>query len=509
MKVTFNTEKEDLLVYTNEDVVIEVMGGVKTDRLDSMRVTLKVKSGHDIARNGFDLYNDNQVQQFARRCAGKLQLGIRTILDALESLTEHLEGYILEQQAQELEQTKGYEQTKEEIKESKDFLMKKGLMKLTDENIEKSGVIGENRNRQVMNVIFTSRLMKNPLNCISMGSSGVGKSHLQESVAKLFPIEDIVEITDLTKSAFYYHGQYELCHKIILIEDLTGAKNALYPIRELQTKKRISKTVVVHLRNGKVKTERKVVEGPICVGSCTTWAIVYEDNANRSFLLDIDESVEQDQLIMEYQRQLSANLIDESEQQKIQKFMQNVQRVLRPLKVINPYATQLELPSEIFKPRRTNGHYLHFIEAVTFYHQYQRELKVDEKTGEQYIETTFEDIEIANDLLRDVLLRKADELTGSCRKFFEKLKEHLLQNELETYKVVEVRKALRIATTSMFRFHQELIELGFVKIAKGSKNKGFEYQLTDPEEYKNLENSIFGVLNTVLNNIKKSSVPKK
>ena len=123
--------------------------------------------------------------------------------------------------------------------------------------------------------------------------------------------------------------------------------------------------------------------------------------------------------------------------------------------------------------------------------------------------TTLEDIEIANSLLKDVLLRKADELTGSCRKFFEKLKVYLQQNTLETYTTSELRKSLRMAPTSMFRYHQELLELGYIKIAKGSKNKGFEYKLVDADEYEKLENSIFGVLNKVLSKIKKSSIPKK
>lgn len=36
-----------------------------------------------------------------------------------------------------------------------------------------------------------------------------------------------------------------------------------------------------------------------------------------------------------------------------------------------------------------------FIETITYYHQYQRELKTDTDTGEQYIESTTEDIEAA------------------------------------------------------------------------------------------------------------------
>ena len=98
---------------------------------------------------------------------------------------------------------------------------------------------------------------------------------------------------------------------------------------------------------------------------------------------------------MQYQRQLSAGEINNYNQKEIQEFLQNTQRVLQPIKVINPFANKLSLPLAVFKPRRTNNHYLQFIEAITFYYQYQREKKYDKETGEEFIETTLEDIENA------------------------------------------------------------------------------------------------------------------
>jgi hypothetical protein len=59
------------------------------------------------------------------------------------------------------------------------------------------------------------------------------------------------------------------------------------------------------------------VEGPVCVAGCTTKESVYEDNSNRSFLLHLDESKEQDEKIMHYQRLKSAGKIDLKEQAKV------------------------------------------------------------------------------------------------------------------------------------------------------------------------------------------------
>jgi len=288
--------------------------------------------------------------------------------------------------------------------------------------VGKSGVIGEETNRLLMYLIFTSRKREHPLHVISLGNSGIGKTYLQEKVGELIPEEDKVEITTLSENALYYFGQRELQHRLVLIEDLDGAENVLYPLRELQSKKFITKTLAQKTTTGETKTIHIKVEGPVRVAGCTTQEQVYEDNANRSFLIYIDEGKEQDERIMAYQRKRSAGTIDRVQESSIKELLQNAQRVLQPIPVRNPYAEQLQLPAGVFKPRRTNAHYLAFIEAVTFYHQYQRTERVDEDTGERYLETTIEDIAAANQLMKDVLLRKSDELTGACRNYFEKLK---------------------------------------------------------------------------------------
>ena len=247
------------------------------------------------------------------------------------------------------------------------------------------------------------------------------------------PEEDKVEITVLSANAFYYFNRTELQHKLILIEDLDGAESVLYPLRELQSKKRITKTVVHKDSKGTTKTIHLTVEGPVSVAGCTTQESIYEDNSNRSFLLYIDESEEQDKKIMDYQRLISAGKIDGEQEHNAKELLKNVQRVLKPIKVINPYAEFLELPKSVFKPRRTNGHYLQFIEAITFYKQYQRESKVDSQTGEMYIETEIEDIQEANELIIDILLRKSDTLTGACRNHLERLKTYLIKNNQTTF----------------------------------------------------------------------------
>ena len=177
--------------------------------------------------------------------------------------------------------------------------------------------------------------------------------------------------------------------------------------------------------------------------------------------------------------------------------------MLRKIKVRNPFAEYLIIPEHVFKPLRTNSHYLAFIETITFYHQYQREVKTDPATNERYIETTLEDIEWANKLLKDVLLAKADELPPAVRTFFERLKSWQKANNKEAFYSKEIRETFRMTSSSCNRYILELLRNNYIKISGGNKyRQGFEYQIIKPDEYQKLQQHIETALDEALNRIK-------
>ena len=206
---------------------------------------------------------------------------------------------------------------------------------------------------------------------------------------------------------------------------------------------------------------------------------------------------------MDYQRGLSAGTINRSQEEEIKEFFKDVQSVLQPVQVRNPYATQLIIPDTVFKPLRTNAHYLNFIEVITFYCQWQRPKKKDPNTGEEYIETTLEDIAAANQLLKEVLLVKSDELTKGCRDFFERLKHHLNQENKKTFYSQEVRLPLRMSPNNLKYYLSILARYHLVKIIGGHpRKKGYEYEITSSEEYKELQDQLSNALDKALEKIK-------
>jgi len=178
-----------------------------------------------------------------------------------------------------------------------------------------------------------------------------------------------------------------------------------------------------------------------------------------------------------------------------------MQRVLRPIQIINPYAKWIQLPEQVFKPRRTMTLLLGFIEAVTFYHQYQRDKKRD-TGGQHYIETTITDIEQAFALLKDVLFSKSDELTQATRSFFEHLKIHLTEKGEQAFTAQQIRKVFRLEPRTIQRYIRELYQYGLIKAVSGFKHrKGVEYAVTDQAEYSQLKTAIDGHLQTILQHL--------
>lgn len=503
---SLNTHNPESLLYQNALLKLTVLGGIKLEGLDRMRCTLKIQlleSSVPPVRHNLDLYNDNQLEKLIRKTAQRLEIGTSVIAASLSELTEQLESYRLQQIKSKSETKIMVKQlTKEERKTAEDFLKQKNLLSKTNEMIGKSGMIGEESNRLLMYLIFTSRKLAQPLHIVSLGASGTGKTHLQEKVGDLIPEEDKIEITTLSENAFYYFGQRELKNKLILIEDLDGAESSLYPLRELQSKRKISKTIAHKNTKGETRTIHLIVEGPVSVSGCTTQEQIYEDNANRSFLIYLDESKEQDQRIMQYQRAISARRINKQEEEQAAELLRNTQRILEPIAVINPFAELLSIPQEVLKPRRTNNHYLQFIEVITYYHQLQREQKVDLETGELYVETTLEDVEEANKLLKEILLRKSDELTGACRNYLEAVKSYLEQENKTQYTNREIRKALKVNPSNQKRYNLSLTINYYIKKVKGKKGATYTFEIVSYKEFQNLRKHISSVLDQNLEKLK-------
>ena len=495
-----NCQNTDQLQYNTDELLITLLGGVGMNNLDRMRVTIHIRRNPHInaaysIRQNIDLYQDDLIEKFTRRSAEKLEISTSLISNAMAELTEELEAYRLQQvESKKKTMVQKKELTEREKQEAIENLKRKDLMEWTMKGYEKTGIIGELNNAMILHFAMVSRKHEDPVSVICLSASGTGKSYLLEKVAGCFPIEDIIENTQMTENSFYYYKRDEIKNKIFLIEDMDGVSGVEYPIRELISKKRISKTVTLKDNKGNLRTITLTVEGPVTFCGCTTKEKLYEDNANRCILIYLDNTKEQDEKVMHYHKELRAGLIDKSTEQQIREQLQNMQRLIKSMRVINPYAPLIHLPQEVFKPRRTLSLLLSFIEAITLYHQYQIPKEQDA------VITHPSHIEWALKFLKESLFRKRDELNATLRNFLEELKALMRKENKKSFYANDMRTQLRIPPRTLARYLYELTQYGYLRIAGGNKyRKGYEYEIVQTQNnlQSNIEKHIERVMQTI------------
>lgn len=366
-----------------------------------------------------------------------------------------------------------------------DFLQRKHLLENLNQLIGKAGIVGEENSRMLLFLIIISYVNKSPLHALVQGSSGSGKTHIISRIADMMPQEDVLRFTRITESSLYNWGEFDLFQKVVIIEDLDGLKeDALYALREFISNQVLRSSVTIKDKKGNNKSSHKIVKGQFSSLSATTKGETYEDNMSRSFLIAVDESKEQTQKIIQYQNRKNAGEIDPQEQQKAIAFIQNIVRNLKHYEIVNPYATKLLLPDKVHKIRRLNEMYQAVIKQVTFLNQYQRKL-----TNNNQLITEIEDIEQATEILFESIVLKVDELDGSLRQFFERLKKYV-KNENQDFILREVRQELNVSKTQVFRYIQTLTELEYIKQIGGYANKGLKYKISYWDNYQKIRAEI-------------------
>ncbi|MDL2313312.1 hypothetical protein LJC68_10605, partial [Bacteroidales bacterium OttesenSCG-928-B11] len=224
--------------------------------------------------------------------------------------------------------------------------------------------------------------------------------------------------------------------------------------------------------SGAIRGGERVVRGPIASLACTTKGEIYEDNVSRSFLVSVDEGAEQTRRVIEYQNALSAGLIDKDEARQTTAFLQNCVRLLKRYEVVNPYAHRLQLPPEAHKIRRLNELYQSFVRQITLINQHQR--KRDDKGR---LITDKEDLQTACDILFESIVLKVDELDGSLRQFFERLKAHVLKKGRDhEFNRFEIREATGVSKTQQHHHIGRLVSLEYLR-QSGYPNRGYKYRI--------------------------------
>lgn len=492
-----NTQNPHKLIFTTDAALYIIKGGVDK-AMSKLNVTLEIineQLNNNINKRRFklDLYDNKQVEKAIQEAEEFLQLHKSHLERDVYMLTEQLDTYretLLYSELQTTEETNAtaYQLTTVERAAAMEIGQSKNLIQTITEKLTQSGIVGEDENKTFLFVIAASHIQENPLNALIQGSSGSGKTNLLKGIYKIIPEEHKKIFSRCSEKMLYNVPKYYFKNKLVCFEDVDGlGEEAEYAWRELVSNGELISGVSYKDEKGNIGIKELTVYGPITSIACTTKGAIYADNMSRLFLLAIDESKEQTKKINEYQAKEAAGLVNKQEQQQAIKQLQNYLRTLEPYNVHNPHATKLKLPEGIRDERRLYRLYLYFIDMITVLHQHQRN-----KTPQGKLTATKQDCQLAKDLLFECIMLKMDELDGSLRQFFERLKDYISEqkNNNHEFSQKEIRNALHIKKTSLSYYLYELLHLEYITQTGSHINKGNRYKIQYFDDYRKLRTDV-------------------
>jgi len=480
-----------------------VRGLAKNQGATTLRVNLRVtrEASRDLpAGAGFhvdtlDLYLARPRDAFARKAGMELGCEEATILRDLGVLLGLLET------AQE-EELKVASEPRAEVPEMSDLEREEALELLQSpdllgrilEDYQRCGVVGEETNKLVGYLAAVSRKLKAPLAVVIQSSSAAGKSSLQDAVLQFMPREERVSYSAMTGQSLFYMSGTDLRHKILSIAEEEGAQRASYALKLLQSEGELTiASTGKDATSGRLTTHEYHVEGPVMIFLTTTAIDMDEELLNRCLVLTVDEGREQTRAIHQLQRdrQTLDGVFADAEREDTLRTHRNAQRLLRPLRVVNPFAHELTFLDHQTRCRRDHTKYLSLIQAITLLHQYQREVKTERRGDREitYVEVSREDIAIADRLLEKILARSMDELPPQTRRLLRSITQMVearcqaegVPREEVRFTRREVRQFSGAGDTQARTHMRRLEELEYLLVHSGGRGQLMVYELLVPD----------------------------
>jgi DNA primase len=442
--------------------------------------------------DAFDLYSAKHRASFVAQAANELGLSGETV-------KADLAGVLLKLEALQDAQIKAAlapkqaapAMTAEEEREALELLRARDLLARIAADAEACGVVGERANVLALYLAFVSRKLDKPLAVLIQSTSAAGKSALMDAVLDFVPGEERVQYAAMTGQALFYLGETAVKHKVLAIAEEEGAREASYALKLLQSQGDLSiASTGKDPVTGKLITQDYRVEGPVALAMTTTAIDLDEELKNRCLVLAVNETRAQTAAIHRRQRyeETLSGLMAGEVRAAIIKRHQNAQRLLKPLKVVNPYAEQLTFMADKTRTRRDHRKYLALIRAIALLHQHQRDVKsLVSADGEivDYVEATLADIAAANALSSEVLGKTLDELPPQTRALLSIIRAHVMaacerasmRQADYRFSRREVREASGWGLTQLKIHLKRLEELDYLIPHVGGRGRSFVYEL--------------------------------
>jgi len=393
-------------------------------------------------------------------------LGITSFKVLSDSLQEYVSKIALKGSAA----GEAAQMSEEEKRQAEELLQAPDILGRFIESTEKIGHVGEEVNKKYLFLACTSRKLHHPISTVIKGESSSGKSYLVDTVTAFFPEEDIYQYTKITANVLYYTRK-DFKHKMLVIMEGSGSEESDYSIRSFISEGSLRVSCTVKNQNtGHFEEMDKVVEGPMGYIETTTKTAIHDENATRVFDIYVDDSEKQTKLILDAERRRAVQGdAAESGRGFVLRTFKNAQRLIKPHKVIIPFADKITFPTGRLRVRRDFKRFLALIEASTILHQRQREVEV--KDGVNYLIATIEDYAVAYEIAEVILVQTLKDISPKAE-LVAKAAEKLFQGSDALTRKDFYAALPDMSATSIDRCLDELVKIGCLERAGGGKGRG-------------------------------------
>ena len=482
--------EDNQITFMCEDRRYRIRGLEKNTNVCMLKVNIMASRKDLVHLDTLDLVKARSRASFIKATAAELFVDGDVVKRDIGGLLFKLEA-LREQQIAEAKapQVKVVELTEVERSEAMTLLQDPSLLERIVADIGACGMVGEDTNKLVGYLAATSRKLKDPLAIVIQSSSSAGKTSLMDAILAMMPDEDQLCFSGMTGQSLFYLDSDQIRHKILAISEDEGMAEATYALKLLLSEGKLDYASVGRDSGGGMTTQHTHVEGPVQAMITSTAMDIDEELVNRCLVLTVDETENQTGNIHDKQRQSFTTKVAGSSLRaaKLRSLHQNAQRLLQPIEIFNPYATQLTFPSHKTRMRRDNVKYLTLINTIAFLHQHQRTVHTYERDGEaiKYINVERSDITVANRLAGEILGRSLDELAPQTRTLLGLLHE-FVDVQSKTVGVSrlafrftrrDVREATSWSDTQVHRHLTRLVDMEYLIVHRGKHGRRFVYEL--------------------------------
>jgi hypothetical protein len=348
------------------------------------------------------------------------------------------------------------------------LLERDDLLYQVGQTIGRLGVVGEEANRILLYLLFTSRVLNRSISGVVKGDSAGGKNNLVERTAELIPPDAHIDLSGMSERALIY-DQRDYAHRTLVFFEAQGQQGEMqeYLIRSLISEGRLLYGTVEKIE-GQLQTVTIEKQGPTNFITTTTAAEVHAENETRLWSLVVDDSETTTGQVLALQAQRAAGQVtqvDTAHWLAAQRWLEQAGAHA----AIIPFAPELakHLPRKPLRLRRDHDRLLGLIEIIAVLYQRQRE-----RDAEGRVIATLADYAMARELVEPTLRAAVYGVTQKTLDLVAALNDILAERGTDgtaNYSDLAARTGKRKAFIS--RWLRPAIEAGLVVNLESEKGK--------------------------------------